>query len=85
MPAERSVCMETTAGYIDKAEPYTELLYLFFEEGTPIPCLRGTVRWHEDMPEGFALYYTNQCPFTVKCKGELHKSINLRSIPVIQK
>lgn len=79
MPAERSVCMETAAGYIDKAEPYIELLYLFFEEGTPIPRLRDIVRRHGEMPEGFALYYTNQCPFTVKCEQELHKSINLRS------
>ena len=50
----------------DTAEPYFELLYLPFEEGAEIPRFRDTVRRHESLPEGFALYYTDQCPFTAK-------------------
>ena len=50
----------------DTAEPYFELMYLPFEEGAPHPCFRDTVRRRENMPEGFVLYYTNQCPFTAK-------------------
>ena len=50
----------------DTAEPYFELMYLPFEEGAPLPCFRDSVRGHEDLPEGFVLYYTNQCPFTAK-------------------
>ena len=30
------------------------------------PCFRDSVGRQEDMPEGFVLYYTNQCPFTAK-------------------
>ena len=50
----------------DTAEPYFELLYLPFEEGTERPHFRNTVREYGAMPEGFVLYYTNQCPFTAK-------------------
>ena len=50
----------------DTAKPYFELMYLPFEEGVSLPRFRGTVGRHEDMPGGFVLYYTNQCPFTAK-------------------
>ena len=50
----------------DTAGPYFELLYLPFEEGAERPRFRDTVREHKAMPEGFVLYYTNQCPFTAK-------------------
>ena len=50
----------------DTAEPYFELMYLPFEESAPLPRFRDSVRRHEDLPEGFVLYYTNQCPFTAK-------------------
>ena len=50
----------------DTAKPYFELMYLPFEEGVDLPRFRDTVREHEAMPKGFTLYYTNQCPFTVK-------------------
>ncbi len=46
----------------DTAEPYFELMYLPFEEGAHLPRFRDSVGRHEDMPEGFVLYYTNQCP-----------------------
>ena len=51
---------------VDTAEPYFELLALPFEEGAVLPRFRDTVGGHEGMPEGFVLYYTNQCPFTAK-------------------
>ncbi len=51
---------------VDTAEPYFELMYLPFEEEASRPRFRDSVRGHEDMPEGFVLYYTNQCPFTAK-------------------
>ena len=50
----------------DTAEPYFELMVLPFEEGAPLPRFRDSVGRQEDMPEGFVLYYTNQCPFTAK-------------------
>ena len=51
---------------VDTAEPYFELMVLPFGEDAPLPRFRDSVRRHEDMPEGFVLYYTNQCPFTAK-------------------
>ena len=45
----------------DTAEPYFELMYLPFGEGASLPRFRDSVSRHEDMPEGFVLYYTNQC------------------------
>ncbi len=51
---------------VDTAEPYLELMVLPFGEDAPLPRFRDSVRRHEDMPEGFVLYYTNQCPFTAK-------------------
>ena len=50
----------------DTAEPYFSLLYLPFGEGVERPRFRDTVRSHRDMPKGFVLYYTNQCPFTAE-------------------
>lgn len=35
-------------------------------ESTDIPRFKNTVHEHGQMPKGFALYYTNQCPFTAK-------------------
>ena len=50
----------------DISDPYFELLYLPFEEGAEQPRFHSTVREHSALPKGFALYYTNQCPFTAK-------------------
>lgn len=50
----------------DAAKPYFELIYLPFGEDADRPRFRSTVHDHGNMPEGFSLYYTNQCPFTAK-------------------
>ena len=51
----------------DTADPYFELLYLPFYPNAdkPLfkPCVRQTV---QELPSGFTLYYTSQCPFTAK-------------------
>ena len=51
----------------DTADPYFELLYLpFFPDAAKPrfkPCVRQTV---QELPSGFTLYYTSQCPFTAK-------------------
>lgn len=51
---------------VDAADPYFELMCLPFAKSTDRPRFRDTVREHGAMPEGFVLYYTNQCPFTAK-------------------
>ena len=63
----------------DTAEPYFELLYLPFEEGAEQPRFRSTVREHSALPKGFALYYTNQCPFTAKYVPVLEEMARARS------
>ena len=50
----------------DTAEPYFELMYLPFAEDARLPRFGDTVHEHKEMPKGFVLYYTNQCPFTAK-------------------
>ena len=50
----------------DTAAPCFELMYLPFDEHAKKPRFRNTVHDHDAMPHGFALYYTNQCPFTAK-------------------
>ena len=51
---------------VDTASPYFELMYLPFDKSADKPCLKKSVHTHENIPKGFALYYTNQCPFTAK-------------------
>ena len=63
----------------DTAEPYFELMYLPFEEDAPLPRFRDSVGRYEDMPEGFVLYYTNQCPFTAKYVPILKEMAKVRN------
>lgn len=65
---------------VDTAEPYFELMYLPFEESTDKPCFRDTVRDRGDMPEGFALYFTNQCPFTARYVPILENMAKARGV-----
>ena len=51
---------------VDTASPYFELMYLPFDKSADKPCFKKSVHAHENIPKGFALYYTNQCPFTAK-------------------
>ena len=65
---------------VDRAEPYFSLMYLPFGEEAEKPCFKKTVHEHETMPEGFALYYTNQCPFTAKYVPLLKTMAQMRGI-----
>ncbi len=51
---------------VDTAQPYFELIHLPFDESVEKPHFKNSVHTHENMPKGFSLYYTNQCPFTAK-------------------
>ena len=63
----------------DISDPYFELLYLPDEEGAEQPRFHSTVREHSALPKGFALYYTNQCPFTAKYVPVLEEMARARS------
>ena len=65
---------------VDTAEPYFELMYLPFGEEASLPRFRDSVRRREDMPEGFVLYYTNQCPFTAKYVPILENTAKTRDV-----
>lgn len=53
--------------FADTAEPYFELLYLPFSPDEDKPRFKSCVReTASEMPSGFTLYYTSQCPFTAK-------------------
>lgn len=54
-------------GLADSAGPYFELMYLPFSPEADKPRFQSCVReLPRDLPAGFTLYYTNQCPFTAK-------------------
>lgn len=51
----------------DAADPYFELLYLPFFPDVNKPRFKPCVhRPVQELPSGFTLYYTSQCPFTAK-------------------
>lgn len=66
---------------VDAADPYFELWCLPFEEGTELPRFGKSVHEHENMPKGFVLYYTNQCPFTAKYVPLLEEMAKNRKAP----
>lgn len=68
---------------VDTAAPYFELLYLPFDKGVEKPRFKAFVKdpRHSDMPEGFTIYYTNQCPFTAKYVPILEELAKKRNAP----
>lgn len=50
----------------DAVHPYFTLMYLPFDTNADKPHFKSCVQISQDMPKGFVLYYTNQCPFTAK-------------------
>lgn len=64
----------------DTMNPYFELLYFPFEENAEKPRFKNTVQSRENMPKGFVLYYTNQCPFTAKYVPILENMARTRGI-----
>lgn len=66
----------------DTANPYFELMYLPFDKDSDRPCFKEIVKntSHEDLKAGFALYYTNQCPFTAKYVPILEEMAKSRNI-----
>ncbi|KAF5059390.1 N-acetyltransferase [Oscillibacter ruminantium] len=69
---------------VDSAPPYFELLALPFEADGEKPSFRPQVRepQHTEMPAGFALYYTSQCPFTAKYVPLLEQAAKARNVPL---
>ena len=51
---------------IDTASPYFVLMYLPFDKNADKPRFKDCVQEHGHIAKGFVLYYTSQCPFTMK-------------------
>lgn len=76
----------------DSANPYFELMYLPFNDNAEKPCFKHhlKVTQQNHSQNGFALYYTNQCPFTAKYVPLLEeiakkKNINFDLIHILTK
>lgn len=69
---------------VDSAPPYFELLALPFEVDGEKPSFRPQVGepQHTEMPEGFTLYYTSQCPFMAKYVPLLEQVATVRNVPL---
>lgn len=66
----------------DKAEPNFELLYLPFTSDAPKPRFKSRVKKPRTDEIGFALYYTNQCPFNAKYVPLIEDTAKKRDIPI---
>ncbi len=67
---------------VDTASSYFELMYLPFAENVEKPCFKPHLKQSkaENEQQGFALYYTSQCPFTAKyvpILGNMAKNRNI--------
>lgn len=65
----------------DTAEPYFELLYLPFEDNVPKPYFHPQAKTPHINEEGYVLYYTHQCPFTVKYVPIIEQAAREHKIP----
>jgi L-amino acid N-acyltransferase YncA len=65
----------------DTAAPIYELLYLPFEANAPRPKFKNHIKTPKISERGFALYYTNQCPFTVKYVPLIENLAKQKGIP----
>lgn len=65
----------------DFAEPYFELMYLPFSEGSPVPKFMRSVKNPETDGKGFELFYTSQCPFNAKYVKLLENYAFVSEIP----
>ncbi len=50
----------------DSAAPYFTLMYLPFDDGSPVPKFNDSAKNPHINKQGFVVYYTHGCPFTAK-------------------
>ncbi len=67
---------------VDSANSYFELMYLPFSNDAEKPQFKQHLKEikHNDLQNGFTLYYTSQCPFTAKYVPLLEKIAKKRSV-----
>ena len=67
----------------DTAEPYYELLYLPFEDGTEKPSFKNCAKESRISEDGLVVYYSNQCPHTEKYVQIIKEIADNRSVELI--
>lgn len=67
----------------DEAAPSYELLYLPFGDDAPVPRFRDSVRAPRVKEKGFAIFYSNQCPFPAKYVPLLEAQAKERGVPFV--
>lgn len=65
----------------DTAQPYFTLLYLPFHANAEVPQFRACAKTPRIEQDGFALYYTNGCPYTAKYVPIIEKYAVSQGIP----
>jgi ribosomal protein S18 acetylase RimI-like enzyme len=66
----------------DTASPYFSLLYLPFEEGSPVPRFRDCAKRGKIPEQGMVLYYADQCPFAHQYTLKIMDIAQRRGLPV---
>ncbi|WP_317311527.1 YoaP domain-containing protein [Clostridium thermobutyricum] len=66
---------------VDTAYPYYELLYLPFKKREKKPRFKENAKKSSIKERGFILYYTHQCPFTVKYVPLIENLAKSKNIP----
>ena len=67
----------------DTAEPYYELLYLPFEDGTEKPSFKNCAKQSRISEDGLVVYYSNQCPHTEKYVQLIKEIADKRSVELM--
>ncbi|MGH4118452.1 YoaP domain-containing protein [Clostridium sp.] len=65
----------------DTSQPFYELLYLPFKENISVPQFKPHVKLPQIIEQGFVVYYSNQCPFTVKYVPLIENVAKQKGIP----
>ena len=65
----------------DTADPCYELLYFPFDKNAEKPQFKKHIKKPHIDEKGFVLYYTNQCPFTVKYSPIIEQAAKNKNIP----
>lgn len=65
----------------DESDCGINLMYLPFDENTPVPQFKEIAQQPHIDEEGYVLYYTNQCPFNAKYVPILEKVAKEHNIP----
>lgn len=65
----------------DNAKPFFTLLYLPFDENTPVPKIKENAKLPHTDKQGIVVYYSHGCPFTAKYVPIIEQVAKEKGIP----